>query len=83
MMDGWNMTGWGWGWMSLWSVFVIVLIALLVAVALRGLTTSRFPTTSDSAMAVLRRRYAAGEIDEAEFQKRRAALEERRQEDVA
>ena len=75
MMDGWNVSGWGWGWMAVWTVIAIVAIALLVNAALRGSTASRFPARPDSAMEELRRRYAAGEIDDAEFQKRRAALQ--------
>lgn len=70
MMDGWNMTGWGW--MTLWTLVAIILIALFVTALLRASTTA---APSDSAMAELRLRYAAGEIDEAEFLKRRAALE--------
>lgn len=74
-MDGWSMTGWGWGWMSLWTVVAIVVIALLVNAARHSSTPSRFSATPDSALEELRRRYAAGEIDDTEFQKRRAALE--------
>jgi putative membrane protein len=75
MMDGWTMTGWGWGWMSVWSLLGIVVIALLVAALLRSATPPADRRAQDSALAVLRRRFAAGEIDEAEFQQRRAKLE--------
>lgn len=75
MMNGWEMSGWGWGWMTIWSLLLIVLIGLLIAAALRNSPGSRSSTVGDSAMAVLRRRYAAGEIDEAEFNRRRAELE--------
>lgn len=75
MMYGWDMTGWGWGWMSLWTLVAIVLVALLVAALIRSSTFSGSGVSDDSAMAVLRRRFAAGEIDEAEFQQRRAKLE--------
>lgn len=75
MMYGWDMTGWGWGWMSLWTLLGIVVIALLVAALVRSSPTPSTRAFEDSALAVLRRRYAAGEIDETEFQQRRAKLE--------
>lgn len=75
MMNGWNMTGWGWGWMSLWTLVVIVVIALLVTAFIRSSRPPDTRTSEDPALTVLRRRYAAGEIDEAEFETRRTALE--------
>lgn len=75
MMNGWSMTGWGWGWMSLWTLVAIVVIALLVAALVRSSPTPSVRAFEDSALAELRRRYAAGEIDETEFETRRAALE--------
>ncbi|MCC7024188.1 MAG: SHOCT domain-containing protein [Thermomicrobiales bacterium] len=82
MMNGWGMTGWGWGWMTIWWLLAIVIIALLVAAALRNSSGARSAESPDSALAVLRRRYAAGEIDEAEFRRRRAELEGVREEDL-
>jgi putative membrane protein len=73
MMNDWAMTGWGWGWMSFWALLGIVLIATLVAAALRTSPISHTP--ADAAMTELRQRYAAGEIDDTEFEKRRAVLE--------
>lgn len=84
MMNGWDMTGWGWGWMTIWTVIAIVLIVLFASAVLRASSPStKFPGSADSAMAVLRRRYAAGEIDEAEFNRRRAELEDTREERTA
>lgn len=73
MMDGWNMTGWSWGWMSIGTLLAIILIGVVVAALMRP-TMPPNALAEDSALAVLRRRYAAGEIDDTEFQKRRAAL---------
>ncbi len=74
MMNGWNMSGWGWGGMSLGTVLVLVVIVLAARTLTRdsGLRTNR--TEEDPALEVLRRRFAAGEIDEDEFNRRRAAL---------
>jgi putative membrane protein len=75
MMDGWTMTGWGWGWMTLWTVIAAVLVALLLAALIRAAMPPNARGFEDSALQVLRRRFAAGEIDETEFQQRRARLE--------
>lgn len=80
MMNGWDMTGWGWGWMTIWSLPIIVLIGVLIAAALRSGPDRRSSSARDSAEAVLRRRYATGEIDESEFNRRRAVLEDERRE---
>ncbi len=75
MMDGWNMTGWGWGWMSLFPVLIIVAVAL-AAWTVVNLSESRSgKADEDPALEVLRHRFAAGEIDEGEFNQRRASLE--------
>ena len=75
MMNGWDMTGWGWGWMALWTVVALVLVAAFVAALVRASSPPSSGRADDSALAVLRRRFAAGEIDEAEYQQRRARLE--------
>jgi len=77
MMDGWNMTGWGWTWMSMGTIVGIVVIALLVRASIEssGSRTSR--TEEDPALEALRHRFASGEIDEEEFNRRRATLQRR------
>ena len=75
MMDGWNMTGWGWGWMSLVTVAVIAVIVLVAWTMMRDPESRSARGEEDPALALLRRRLAAGEIDEDEFNRRQAALE--------
>ncbi len=72
MMDGWSMNGWGW--MSLGSLVAIVVILLLVRVMMDGAGSRGLRTQEDPALEALRRRFSAGEIDEDEFNRRRAAL---------
>jgi putative membrane protein len=74
MMDGWDMNGWGWGWMTLMMVVGVLLVALLVLTLLRG--SALGPRTDDrpNAEEILAQRLARGEIDEAEYQRRRSAL---------
>lgn len=73
-MDGWTMTGWGWTWMGLFPVFLIIAVALVMRLFIRE-SGSQSPREEDSAREVLRRRFAAGEIDEDEFNRRLASLE--------
>lgn len=74
-MDGWNMTGWGWGWMSLIALLSIVVITLVLWTIVRDSGSRPARAEEDPALTVLRRRLALGEIDEDEFNRRRAALE--------
>ncbi|GAA0215320.1 MULTISPECIES: SHOCT domain-containing protein [Halobacteriales] len=72
-MAGWG--GWGWG-MILFGLLWMALLIALPVYAVYWLTT-RSPTdghTDDSALAVLQERYARGEIDDEEFDHRRARL---------
>ena len=75
-MMWWNdmMTGWGggWGWlgmlmMGFWWVIVVVAIVLLV----RWLAVGGKPAAggADRSMAILRERYARGEIGRDEFER--------------
>ncbi len=75
MMDGWNMTGWGWAWMSMGTIVGIVVIALLARAVMDGSGSRRVRAEEDPALEALRRRFAAGEIDEEEFNRRRTALQ--------
>jgi putative membrane protein len=75
MMDGWNMSGWGWAWMSLSMAIGVAVVALLVVLLVRGSTPANPRTGQDEAVAVLRRRFASGEIDQDEYRRRRSELE--------
>lgn len=79
--------GWGWGWAGWFGLLQVLLFALLLAAVVvvfvrfggaqfsesgGGLTDTR---TRDPALGTLRERYASGEIDEEEFERRRRVLE--------
>ena len=69
--DGWGAMGWfGGGWMLL----VWLLVALLVIWAIRALLPAGPRDGGDPALETLRRRFAAGEITEAEYEQARRAL---------
>lgn len=60
-----------WGMHVFWWIFWIALVMLL---AVTGWPRSRM-SASDRAIETLRARYAAGEIDEAEYRERLAVLQ--------
>ncbi len=79
-MDGW---GWGWTWGIgmvhglLWWVFVILGIVLLLRLLGRGGGASVTPPSAppETALDILKKRYARGEIDKAEFEEKRRDLQ--------
>ncbi len=75
---GWGMMG-GFGWMWLMPIFFILFWGLVIwgIVALvRGLSESRGYDSSkaDSALEVLRKRYARGEINKEEYEEKKKDL---------
>ena len=75
MMNGWDMSGWGWAWMSLWTAIGVAVVVLLVVLVVRATVPTSLRAEDDGALATLRRRFAAGEINEDEYRRRRAELE--------
>ncbi|EMA10211.1 putative membrane protein [Haloarcula vallismortis] len=72
-MAGWS--AWGWGMMLVGLLWMALLVALPLYLVYRLATGSRSNGGSeDSALAVLQDRYARGEIDDEEFDRRRARL---------
>jgi putative membrane protein len=69
----WGYTdGWSWLWMATMMVLFWGGILALAVVVIRAITG---PRGSDHALDVLRRRLAAGEISQEEFEKIRKALQ--------
>jgi putative membrane protein len=85
LMHMWDGIGWGWPFFFMGLPFLFLLAVVLLVVLLarssgpssttRDSAAERRPS-EDSAMAILRDRYARGEIDDEEFNKRRHVLEE-------
>lgn len=67
----------GYGWMAgsgwLWLLFCVAAIALVVWAVL-ALLAPRRPSVEDDALEILKRRYASGEINQAEYELARRTL---------
>lgn len=76
MMHGWDMGNGDWAWMTLSMVIGTAVVVLVVVMLLRA-TQGVGPThQSDAPLDILAKRFAKGEIDEAEYQRRRNALQQ-------
>lgn len=79
-MMGGCLGGMGWGWLAMIGILLFwVAVVLLVVYAIRGFgqgarTTASGGPAADGALAVLRERYARGEINREEYEERRRAL---------
>jgi len=78
--------GWGmhpmWGWWGIWGfgmmLFMFLFWALVIigiVLGIRWLVRQGRPESSDSALDVLRQRYARGEINREEFEAKRKDLQ--------
>jgi putative membrane protein len=81
MMNGWdynNMGGGAWALMILLMIifWVVVVTGIVAFIRRSNPTTSSTGPTAETPEQVLRARFARGEIDEAEFRVRMAALKE-------
>lgn len=75
-MNHMNMTGSMTAWMVLWALVglaLLIMAGFAIAWFVRHLGTG-VSTSDDAAGDILKRRYAAGEIDENEYQRRRTGL---------
>jgi len=72
---GWDHMGWGWGggfMMIFWIILIVAVIYWLIRAANRNANQS--PSQPESAMDILKKRYARGEISKEEFEERKKDL---------
>jgi len=77
-MMGWG-GGWGWSWfgvvhMVLWWFLIVLGIVVLAKWLFGGGGSGRAAGGEDRALAILRERFARGEIDKTEFEARKRDL---------
>ena len=72
----WGSDGWGWGVLMMVSSWLIlaVLIAVLVWAVLRATSRAEPQERSTHALNILAERFARGEIDEEEYERRSRTL---------
>ncbi len=70
--SGWHMWGMGWGWIL---VFIILVAVIWIVVRISGQNRNSKLPESKSALDILKDRYARGEIDKGEFDKRKNDLQ--------
>ena len=72
--DGNDMAPWMWAVMGLVMVFVIAALIALIVLAVKTVSGTQ-PGNSRGALELLKRRFAAGEITQDEYEKTRRILE--------
>ncbi len=70
----WYGQGWMFGMHFLWWIFWILLIVVLAVLLFRRQPAAPSGSSQPTPLAILERRYAAGEISTEEFEERRARL---------
>ncbi|MEE9611130.1 MAG: SHOCT domain-containing protein [Desulfatiglandales bacterium] len=78
-MMGWGYGGMGWFWqilmMAFWIAVIVGIIFLIRWLVVSARTGSQGTTSGDSALEILKRRYARGEINKEEFEEKKRDLE--------
>jgi len=78
MMNGWrygdHMTTWGWVWMGACMILIAAAVIGLAFMLFRRSQSGCCRRHDESPMDVLSRRYAAGELDDEEFERKRSNL---------
>lgn len=73
MWDNWH--GWGFHMMSWWGVFVMLFLIIAVFLVISRSSEPTPTSANDTPLDILKRRYARGEIDDEEFERRKHELE--------
>lgn len=73
---GWGHMNWGWGgglMMLVWVALIVAVIYWLIRAANRN--SNQPPSPPESALDILKKRYARGEISKEEFEERKRVIQ--------
>jgi len=65
---------WGFGWLGMaifWIAFIVVIVLFVKWLFHQGKTETRGPAQDESALEILKKRYAKGEINKEEFEQKK------------
>ncbi len=74
MMNDWGHMSWGYGGVFMWLIFLI-LIGAVIYFVVRGEKWMKRGGSDESALDILNKRYAKGEITEQEYKKMKKELQ--------
>ena len=74
MMDDWGHMSWGYGGVFMWLPFLL-LIGVVIYFVVRGEKWMKGGRSDETALDILKKRYAKGEITEQEYKKMRKELQ--------
>lgn len=78
MMHNWMMYNFGGGWIMIaWWVITVAAVVLFFKLMPSGWNQNNNPYPEDTALDILRKRYANGEISREEYEERREVLKQR------
>jgi putative membrane protein len=73
MMDDWGHMSWGYGGLFMWLLFLVLIVAVIYFVV-RGEKWMKRSSGDETALDILNKRYAKGEITEQEYKKMKKEL---------
>jgi putative membrane protein len=73
-MDDWGHMSWGYGGAFMWLIF-LVLIGVVIYFVVRGEKWMKHSGSDESALDILKKRYAKGEITKQEYEKIKKELD--------
>lgn len=73
MWGGMGGGGWGFGWLGMIVFWVLIILAFVALV--KWLSDKNGPAKEETPLQVLQKRYARGEIDEQEYERKKHDLE--------
>ena len=74
MMDYWDHMSWGYGGFFMWLIF-LVLIGFVVYFVVRGEKRMKRNSSEETALDILKKRYAKGEITRQEYEEMKKDLD--------